>query len=759
MLLGRCCKCNEVKVVTIKGLTASTGVTEWEYGPGSLWTQHYGADRVSGIQNDSDAALNRYCEIAYRQYTFASNGPYRTSGAIEANCKEALTLTKLDSTDGTVVESATMQGLFTYNPSGTGNAYQLYNVRISSPVGLSGGDYAFIGHIDPTIEWVDYTTNTTNKEYIFHAHTLSGGNVYLRTKTSSEIVTLPYNATATEVKGLLEATANVVSATVTGGPWPMAKMNVDIVWSASTGDFAGLRSDVSYATGGNGSCTWRWDATALAWVLVSDDCALGGAMPPMGTGTFDGEIRAGTCPVPETPLPTGTRQSQAVAVVFSTSTGEMTSFVDARFGLINGSFATRLISDGGATVQGTTKIANNAFDQWAAGPENSVIVIGAIGSAGVTATDARTVEAWTVADPWTRIWQRHANGENTSEGFAWLSTEMVQSGKIAVNVARTLYSGANKTGTVADITGGTFTSFDESEVSTESTFNNFAAASVLIDGSTSDRLTYGYSRRFTAPNDSSRIIDFNLGGSQYRTSAKRLLLGIEYLTFGADASRIYGSRLYSGGTTSSTAAERTSRYTSPPESSGTAFSGSISRTYRWRFYTDYRERYTSGDWRIVFRRTQGTGDIEKRTAWMSWNCTAATVATEVLAVFPENTEGVVSNVRVNVFGVSNVTDNSPPIGLIEANLDLFFQAHGTLSFIPPQYVAPVSGGNVSIETRSLSTAGTGGIMALSATDAAVSWARDWGTTASPARTYAYPSGGWLRGSRLILYGAVVDNEL
>ena len=128
-------------------------------------------------------------------------------------------------------------------------------------------------------------------------------------------------------------------------------------------------------------------------------------------------------------------------------------------------------------------------------------------------------------------------------------------------------------------------------------------------------------------------------------------------------------------------------------------------------------------------------------------------------MFTENTEGVVSNVRVNPFGASNVTDNSPTIGLIEANLDLFFQAHGTLSFILPQYVAPISGGSVSIETRSLSTAGTGGIMALSATDASVSWARDWGTTASPARTYAYPAGGWLRGSRLILYGTVVDNEL
>jgi hypothetical protein len=734
--------------VTIKGLTASSGVTEWEYGPGSLWAQHYGLDRVSGIAHDNTTSNNRYIEIAYRQATFTSNGPYRTSGAIEANCKEILTLTKLDSTDGTVVESATMSGLFSYNTVGSTSNYSLFNVRIFSPVGLSGGDYAFIGHIDPAIEWVDYTTNTTNKEYIFHAHTLTGGNVYLRTKTSSEVVTLPYNATATEVKGLLEATANVVSATVTGGPWPMSKINVDITWSVSTGDFAGQRSDTSYATGGNGSCTWRWDATALAWVLVSDDCALGGAMPPIGTGSFDGEIRAGACPVPETPLPTGTRQSQAVAVVFSTSTGLMTSYVEARFGLVNGTFVSRLIADGGASAQGTTKIANNAFDQWVAGPENSVLVIGAFGTAGITATDARTVEAWTVASTWSRIWQRYANGDVYSGQYAWLSGNMVQSGKAVVNTRRMLYSGSYKSGTIADITGGTFTAFDEDEISTEYTYNNNAALSALIDGSTTERITWAYSRQFAAPNFSSRIIDHNLGGSEYRTSSKRLLLGVAYGTFGADSSRVYG--MTQSFTASSDALLRNNRHTSPPSATGSAYAGSISRTHRWRFYTLPFERYDAGEWRIVF----GSGLSQLRTGWISWLCSSSDVVNAVLAVFPENTEGVVSNVRLNPFGASSVVDNSPTISLLEANLDIHFQAASTLGFIPTAYAS-----RVAIETRSLSTYGTGGVTAFSATNGSVTWSRNWGTTASPAKTYDIPAGGWLRGSRLILFGPVVDNEL
>jgi len=748
MLLGRCCKCNDVRQVTIKGLTASSGVTEWEYGPGSLWAQHYGLDRVSGIAHDNTVSNNRYIEIAYRQATFTSNGPYRTSGAIEANCKEIMTLTKLDSTDGTVVESSTMSGLFSYNTVGSTSNYSLMNVRIFSPVGLSGGDYAFIGHIDPAIEWVDYTTSTTNKEYVFHAHTLTGGNVYLRTKTSSEVVTLPYNATATEVKGLLEATANVVSATVTGGPWPMLKMNVDIVWSVSTGDFAGQRSDTSYTTGGNGSCTWEWDTTTLAWILVSDNCALGGAMPPMGTGTFDGEIREGTCPVPETPLPTETRQSQAVAVVFSTSTGLMTSYAEARFGLVNGTFAARLIADGGASVQGTTKIANNAFEQWVAGPENSVLVIGAFGSAGITTTDARTVEAWTVASTWSKIWQRYANGDVYSGQYAWLSGNMVQSGKVVVNTRRMLYSGTYKCGTITDITAGTFTAFDEDEISTEYSHNNNAALSSLIDGSTTERITWAYSRQFAAPNFSSRIIDHNLGGSEYRTSSKRLLLGVAYGTFGADSSRIYG--MTQSFTNSSDALLRNNRSTSPPSATGAAYAGSISRTYRWRFYALPLERYDAGEWRIVF----GSGLSQLQTGWISWLCSSADIVNAVLAVFPENTEGVVSNVRVNPFGASSVVDNSPAISLLEANLDIHFQAASTLGFIPIAYAS-----RVAIETRSLSTYGTGGVTAFSATDGSVTWSRNWGTTASPAKTYDIPAGGWLRGSRLILFGPIVDNEL
>ena len=172
MLVGRCCKCKTVEPVTIKGLTASTGVTEWEYGPGALWAQHYGADRISGVVNEY-TSMDKYIGVAGMGYFGTANAPRRhpTTGAATANAAQCLKLVKLDSTDGSEVESATMQGVFV-QPIISQNqvsGFQFLNLtRMTSPVGLSGGGYLMPHSMDPAIEWVDYTTTTANKEYILH---------------------------------------------------------------------------------------------------------------------------------------------------------------------------------------------------------------------------------------------------------------------------------------------------------------------------------------------------------------------------------------------------------------------------------------------------------------------------------------------------------------------------------------------------------------------------------------------------------------
>jgi hypothetical protein len=750
MLLGRCCRCKTVEPVTIKGLTASTGVTEWEYGPGALWVQHYGADEISGFVSEW-TVNDRYVAIGGIGY-WLTLGLYRSGGALTANCSECWKIVKIDGTDGTEIESATWQGVFGYDATGYGEIRIVNLNRIGLGAGLSGGDHCRSHSILPAVEWVDYTTNTANKEYILHAHTQQGGNVYLRTKTSSETITIPFNATAAQVKTLFENTADCTAATVTGGPWPGTALEVNVTWSAATGDISAIKYDSTYSAGGSGSCTFQWNAGTSMWVLVSDSCNPGPAEEPLTSGTYDGELRAGTCPVSFPPPPTGTRSTLAAAVSYDTGTGAVTNSVGQVFGLgASGTAATKLISETAGTVPTVTTLSNSDIEpDIYAGASNSLLVFGYQG------TNGRTVEGWTVGTTWSRIWRRYINADAAGGRFAW-AAGLAQSGTIAVCVRRRVYNTAEKSGVLANIAAGTFTEFDESEISTTATYDNNAAISLLKDGSGSDRLTYVYERRFNPATRPSALIAYNLGGSQYKTPTKKLLLGtaIWYPPFGFDTDRIYSS-VTSFANGSSPVLWSGDQNTEPPTTTGSATAGSISRTYRWRFYAQPHERYNAGDWRIVFKGLSGSGLATQTTSWLDWQCSSSDIVNAVLAIFPENTEGVVSNVRVNPFGSTNVTDNSPAIGLIEANLDLFFQAASTLGFIDSRYVRP---GCVSIEVRSLSTyPSTGGVAAYSVTDGSVSWSRNYGSTTSPAKTYATPTGGWLRGSRLILFGPVVDPD-
>ena len=750
MMLGRCCKCKQVEPVTIKGLTASTGVTEWEYGPGSLWCQHYGADQISGIKNEW-TANDRYVQPAGHGYFVGTPGP-RSSGALTANSSECLTLVKLDSTDGTEVETATMAGVFAVQQLGT-SAFQSLNLtRLTGPVGLSGGDYLMPHSVDPAVEWIDYTTDTANKEYTLHAHTLQGGNVYVKTKTSNETITLPYNATAAVVEALFEQTADCTAATATGGPWPGTAIDLDVTWSAATGDISALKFDLTYSAGGSGSCLFQWDAGSSSWVLVSDTCNPGPAEEPLTPGSYDGEVRAGTCPVSFPPPASGTRNTRAAAVSWSTSTGAVTTSVGQIFGLgATGSTPAKLIPETAGTVPTVTTLSNSDVQpDLYAGASNSVLVFGYGG------TNGRTVEGWTVGSPWSRIWRRYGNGEFWAGRIAWAGG-LAQSGKIAVCVRRRTYDGSTQSGTIVDIAAGTFTTFDEGEISTNTLYDNNAATSILFDGSGSDRLAFVYERRFAPTNAPSATITYNLGGSQFATPAKKLLLGtgIWFPVLGADADRIYNSVLsFIDG--SAAKPWSNSSNTDGPAAGGSAIGGSIARLYRWRWYSGIQERYDAGEFRIRFTPATSTGLASQVTSWLDWQCSAADIENAVLAIWPQNTEGIVSNISVNPFGASNVTDNSPAIGLIESNIDVFFRAANTLGFIPPAYVSP---NRVSIEVRNLATIpSTGGIAAYSATDASVSWSRNFGTTASPAKTYPQPTGGWLRGSRLYVYGPVVDSE-
>jgi hypothetical protein len=449
MILGRCCKCKQVEPVTIKGLTASTGVTEWEYGPGSLWCQHYGADRISGIRFDWTEDDRFVYAVPQDDYFYSINWPiwrsrrHPITRAFTPNCSECLTLVKLDSTDGTEVESATMSGVFAYpeifQNQPTGGYYPLNLTRLTGPVGLSGGDYLMPHSVDPAVEWIDYTTDTANKEYTLHAHTMQGGNVYVRTLTSLETITIPYNATAAAVKALFEATADCTAATATGGPWPGTAIDLQVTWSQSDGDIGWLRFSPRYTAGGSGSCLFQWNAGTSTWVLVSDTCNPGPAEEPLTSGSYDGELRAGTCPVSFPPPASATRNTRAAAVSWSTSTGAVTSSVGHVFGLSNGTAPSKLIAETAGTVPTYTALGSSEVQtDMYAGASNSVLIFGYSGQ------DQRTVEGWTVGSPWSRIWRRYTNGEPLYGGRCAWAEGLAQSGKVAIYVKNAPTTAAQK---------------------------------------------------------------------------------------------------------------------------------------------------------------------------------------------------------------------------------------------------------------------------------------------------------------------------
>lgn len=758
MLLGRCCRCKTVEPVTIKGLTASTGVTEWEYGPGALWVQHYGADEISGFVNEW-TTNDRYVAIGGIGY-WLTLGLYRSGGALTANCSECWKIVKIDGTDGTEIESATWQGIFSSDPT-SGTLGSLLNLnRIGFGAGLSGGDHCRTHSILPAVEWVDYTTNTANKEYILHAHTQQGGNVYLQTKTSGETITIPYNAIAAQVKTLFEATADCTAATVTGGPWPGTALEVNVTWSAATGDINAIKYDSTYSAGGAGSCTFQWNAGTSTWVLVSDSCNPGPAEEPLTSGTYDGELRAGTCPVSFPPPPTGTRSTLAAAVSYDTGTGAVANSVGQVFGLGASTVtATKLISETAGTVPTVSTLPNSDIEpDIYAGASNSLLVFGYQG------TNGRTVEGWTVGSLWNPIWKRYINANAAGGRFAW-ATGLAQSGTIAVCVLRRLYNSAEKAGVYANIAAGTFTEFDSTEVSNSqgpyATAPNNAADAILLDGSASSHMAFNYERRYLpATSGSGSAVVYNLGGSQFQTPTKKLLLGASWKRYGVDADRIYlQTDIYQ---TIATPALWPTNQVDVPAYPGTSAAGSISRTYRYRWYTPPDWRFASGQFRFVFRPYQSQTLPTLTTAWIDWHCTTTDIVNAVLAVFPENTEGVYSNVRVNPFGPTNVTDNSPAISLLEANIDIWFQAAETLGF--PHWRYFYARTSTQIETRNLATVGTppsaagiGQEAAFDATDGSLVWQRTYGSTASPSKKYG-ATGGWLRGSRLILFGPVVDPD-
>jgi hypothetical protein len=725
MLMQLSCGCCELSAVTIKGMDKADGATIWEFGPGSFWRHHYGSDAISGIVPDLSATLNRYVLAANTGSTWQSAGD-RAAG-LSANAAECLTLHKLDSLDGTTIESAALEGMFVASISANGSFAMFNGLDINETAALSGGDYVIAGRRVPVVEFEDFTSNTANKDYVLYGHNQRTGNVYFRTRTSSEIVTLPYNASASAVAAAFAATADCTSATATGGPWPLAKINLSCTWSVAGGDISAIRIDstATATTPGTGTSFYKWDGSV--WNLLNDSCTTGSPQPPSFPGTVLDEEAPGTCQI----TGTGTVPTEGAATTYSTSTGEILNTVGRIFGASTSITAQKLIA-AGASVPTVTVNANENIFHMVSGPSDTLGIIG---------TGFRYIEAWTPGTTWSNNWQKFANAIGgaafSSPRLNLLGSYSVEQGKLLVNFQNRLYAGTYKAAAHIDMTSGTVTELANASYSISTVNLNNTGETYLLENDSSKKIEYpqGFRNQFNQ-----RVylfgVDTNVDGDEF-------FLGRNF-HIGTDATNIYGTAIVHNNTPQF-------RY----EYYGTTTTTTNSRPYFWRFRTVPGSRFTNAtEFRLRF-----TGGV---TAWLAWTATLAEIKTAILGVYPENTEGVVSNATLPWASTAAILPlDNDYVSHLERGLEIEFRGFANPAGAAAGYITPshLTGGRITIETRNAVAYNPAGIVAWSRSGGSVAWSRTWGVPLGGGTELQYPQYAWSRGDFVYAYGQQVENDL
>lgn len=720
-------------------MNQSDGVTQWEYGPGSWWRHKHGGDKITGIQWDGSATLNKFVLVCGSPDLWTNPPGSRVSGAYSANAMQPLELVTLDADDGTVTSTADLElfcssvtdSTFVLLSNGPASGY-----TITDALTLSDGDYLIKGLRPPALEWVDYTTDTANKEYVLHAHIMQAGNVYLKTKTSSETITLAYNASASDVATAFNATADCTACTATGGPWPHRKIEVNVTWSASTGDISQMKRDGTYSVSGStGTCTWDWQIippSGGSWILNTDLCTLGStATAPAGSGSPGDVGIPGTC-VGGTP-PTTTRATEGCAATYDVTTGLIETSVGSVFGR-DTSTPSKLVTESGS-VPSYSSEASLPIGGIAAGDSATVGV----------ATDkipaGSTIESWTPGSPWTRNWQRY---NNTAGGQRELHS---QGSYFGFFFPKKAFTGGSTVSQVRLAHGtGSVTEYNSNEVSTD-TFNNenWHAAYLLFDDQSKwAGINYERYSNPRAYGQFGSTFAFNSNGSEVYVDSTILKLAYAASIdgwFGATTSAVYGNANSGAYSIVNFISSRT------PQS----VAGGAASSYTWNFYApEGGHNGGTTQWRFVFRGGN--------SSWLDWDATDAEVKTAILGVYPENTSGV-SNANVNPFGITANTVNT--IGIFERRMEILFRgaanASGVALGFPPRshFDRP---DDIRIEFRNVQGTNTAGLCRWNTSGAQV-WVRNWGTSTLTSATVVTPQRGWLYSTLLIAYGEQVENEL
>lgn len=790
---------NRVAAVTLKGIDKTDGATIWEYGPGSFWRHHYGADAISGVVPDTEATLNKYAIAAgtYPSYNSCGN---RNAATLTANVMEAVSVVKLNSLDGTTIESAVLTGFFCSDVRPESFALVL-GLTITNAASLSGGDYVIVGQRLPFIEFVDYSSNTANKEYILHAHGNIGGNVYLKTRTSSETITIPFNSTAGEVETLFEATSDCVAATATGGPWPLKAIAIDVEWSVSSGDVSGIAvtgtqsavgggSDWSFTTGNvspgidyltlsvstvSVGTTFRFSFAVGAdfeYVSETDDvstflASMEGAMEAFALAQgMDGAWEYVALGIPTSiqvsgstisvlystelgfdPLTvdltaggeetTDSRRVGSAAASYDTGTGEMMSSVGYQFGYSAGSPPSKIFEET-ASAPSITGLNVLGIASIGSGPSNSVIVTPL--SRGVAdEIKASVVEAWTISSGiWTQDWDKYCNAS-----IAMPTIIPCESGYVICPIR------AKRFDSVRDRTAARLAVSDATVVELQTIYGSLTApdnrvSTAMFDDTAGSYFSWAYDGTYEDVALSSNRFRYNPFGSDTWISGTEFRLGA--FPFGCDGTSVFGvsyGAINGGwnydGIGESTDPELLIKYLAPVGNRST-------EPQQFRFKVN---------------AMTGTN----YTAWLDWYATETEIEDALNALLGTGNCSIVD--FGSGFGEPIAAQNNP-VSIIECNPTVEFKTDTGFSpgsgRIPGGYFTFRNDGvfvgldDIIIETQTTTAAASpAGISAYDASDATVTWSRVWGT--SGAATISQPLHAWLEGDFVYAYGNVVDSEL
>lgn len=363
-----CCGCKPF--ITIRRLDHADGKAVWEYGPGANWVFHYGSDTISGMVVPSDTAMNRRVQNVGTSWT--------TRSGMTANAAEAVTLTKLDATDGTVIESALIPGMWVVTSSKEAFTTMHSSVSIA---GLSGGDIVFKENRKPTLELVDWTNDIAAKQYVIHSNNQVAGNITLVTKTSSETVTIACNSSASAAATAITAGSptDIVSVSVTGGPLPETALEIAITWSAASGDFKSINASTTYTVSGT-------------------------SVPANG-----------------------------ILTAYSTSTGEITGYLGSILGAGASITRTRLIT-------GTDTIPTSSAPP-SLGLFGTRSVFATASDGIMTVSSDRTLQYWTLGKPFTRGWAKFVNAVSAGTTYGNVENDAFIIGVPRKNYGSGVYSG------------------------------------------------------------------------------------------------------------------------------------------------------------------------------------------------------------------------------------------------------------------------------------------------------------------------------